>query len=57
MIQPTLMNQLTETHISDLRMAAAASYRANSPRRFRRRPLRSGSTQSLRKAVPMLRAS
>lgn len=38
MIHPTLMNQLTESHIADLRMAAASSYRANSSRRFRKGP-------------------
>jgi hypothetical protein len=36
MLHPTLMNQLTETHISDLRMAAAKSYRADVSSRRRR---------------------
>ena len=37
MLHPTLMNQLTETHIADLRMAAASSYRADVSRRRRNR--------------------
>lgn len=36
MIHPTLMNQLTESHIADLRLAAASTYRASSSRRFRK---------------------
>ena len=35
MMHPTLMNQLTETHIADLRMAAASSYRDKVSRRRR----------------------
>lgn len=38
MIHPTLMNQLTESHISDLRLEAAASYRAKASRRRRNWP-------------------
>jgi hypothetical protein len=43
MMHPTLINQLTETHIADLRMAAAANYRSRSSRRFLQRPARRAS--------------
>ena len=35
MIHPTLVSQLTETRVADLRMAAASSYRADVSRRRR----------------------